>query len=662
MPRNGGRSDDGKELERYLRDLAALTALPAIWSTADRPEIAESLADVLVKVLEPDFVYVRFESFGIGDALEVARAGSGQDLAGLCGALRASLPTGTSGAAVVSLPLPLAGGLVQAAVTPIGYGCEFGALVAAWGQPGCPSEEHRLLLSVTANQAAFVVERLRAEGAQALFAAIVESSEDAIISKTLDGVITSWNVGAERLFGYAAEEAVGRSITLIIPPERGEEERLVLERLRRGERIEHYETIRRSKQGRLMDISLTISPIRDRSGRIIGASKVARDITRRKEVERALEEADRRKNEFLAILSHELRNPLAPIRNAAQILRVTAPPLPELQWARDVIDRQVQQMTRLVDDLFDVSRITRGKMVLRKRRVDLAAVVTTTVEASRPTIEKRGHDLTVVLPPESIHLEADPTRLAQILSNLLNNAAKYTDRGGRIALTAERNGDGVCIRVKDTGIGMPAEMLPRVFDMFTQVEPSLDRSQGGLGIGLTLVQRLVQLHGGAVEAHSDGLGMGSEFVVRLPIARARDGEKAAAPAGARDGEKPVALRAGYRILVVDDNQDAADSLAVLLRMSGNEVHTARDGLEAVGAAAAFEPDVVLLDIGLPKLNGYEAARRIREERGDGIVLIALTGWGQEEHRRRSKEAGFDHHLTKPVEFEALQQLLSKTNP
>ena len=369
----------------------------------------------------------------------------------------------------------------------------------------------------------------------------------------------------------------------------------------------------------------------------------------------ALKESDRRKDEFLAMLAHELRNPLAPIRNAVQIYRAKGLSVPELQWATDVIDRQVHQMTRLVDDLLDVSRITTGKIELRKERVELAAVVNSAVEASRPLIEKWGHELTVTIPPQPIQLEADPTRLAQVLSNLLNNAAKYTDQGGRIWLTAERQSGHVLIRVKDTGIGIPAEMLPRIFDMFTQVDRTLERSEGGLGIGLTLVQRLVEMHGGTVEAHSDGPGKGSEFVVRLPVAEVKDQGRQGA---ACDGEKGAAP-ARRRILVVDDNRDAADSLGMLLRMMGNEVHTAHDGLEAVGAAAAFHPDVVLLDIGLPKLNGYEAARRIREQDGGtDMVLVAVTGWGQEEDRRRSKEAGFDHHMTKPVEFAALQKLLA----
>jgi two-component system, chemotaxis family, CheB/CheR fusion protein len=490
--------------------------------------------------------------------------------------------------------------------------------------------------------------------AQALLAAIVESSDDAIISKTLAGVITSWNAGAESLFGYTAAEAVGRSITLIIPTDRQDEETMILDRIRRGQRIDHYETIRQTKTGRLVDISLTISPIRDATGRIIGASKIARDVTARKRTEAELKEAARRKDEFLAMLAHELRNPLAPIRNAVEILRESTP-VPQHQWATEVLERQVHQLTRLVDDLLDVSRITRGKIDLRKQRVELAAVVESAVEASQPLIDKWGHQLAVTLPPEPVYLKADPTRLAQVFLNLLNNAAKFTSPGGQIWLTAEREGESVVVQVKDTGIGIRREMLSQVFELFTQAESSLARSQGGLGIGLTLVQRLVEMHGGTVEARSAGPGQGSEFIVRLPVAEpAEDGERQGDPGAGERAPEP----AGMRILVVDDYRDAADSLAVLLRMMGHAVHTAYDGLEALEMAAAWPPEVVLLDIGLPKLNGYEVAERLRAEHGGDLALIALTGWGQPEDRRRAHEAGFDHHLTKPVELDALRQLLA----
>jgi CheY-like chemotaxis protein/two-component sensor histidine kinase len=368
-----------------------------------------------------------------------------------------------------------------------------------------------------------------------------------------------------------------------------------------------------------------------------------------------LKDADRRKDEFLAMLAHELRNPLAPIRNAAQLFRSQGGRVPELQWATEVIDRQVHHMSRLVDDLLDVSRITRGKIELRRELLDLKDVVETAVEASRPLLEKGGHRLTVTLPPSPILLEADPPRITQVLVNLLNNAAKYTDHGGRIDLTAESTGDHVTIRVKDNGIGIPADALPDIFEMFTQVDRSRERAEGGLGLGLTLVKRLVQMHGGSVEAKSDGLGKGSEFVVRFPIVQ--DTERRTPVWHDEKAEAPPTRR----ILIVDDNQDAAYTLSMLLRTFGNEVSTAHDGLEAVGAAASFKPEVVLLDIGLPGLNGYDVARRIRQQDGgEDILLVALTGWGQEDDRRRSLEAGFDYHMTKPIEFDALKKLLAET--
>jgi PAS domain S-box-containing protein len=367
-----------------------------------------------------------------------------------------------------------------------------------------------------------------------------------------------------------------------------------------------------------------------------------------------LKTADRRKDEFLAMLAHELRNPLAPVRNAVQIMRVNSPGNAETQWAHDVIERQVQQMSRLVDDLLDVSRIARGKIELRRERVAIATAVSNAIEASRPVIERGRHEFSLSVPPDPLYVEADAARLSQIFSNLLTNAAKYTDPGGRIRVQIEREGDTAVVRVCDNGIGIPPAMLANIFDMFVQVERAGDHSQGGLGIGLTLVKRLAEAHGGSVEARSEGLGRGSEFIVRLPLAPERS-----EPVGAASGSYPIGDLHLKRILVVDDNKDAADSLAVLLRAAGSDVRVAYDGLEAVGAAIAFQPHIVLLDIGLPKLYGYDAARRIREARGKDVLLVAITGWGQEEDRRRAYEAGFDHHLTKPVSFEALLRIIAK---
>lgn len=800
-----------------------------------------------------------------------------------------------------------------------------------------------------------VTERRRAEELQLHLAAVVAASDDAIVSKNLDGIIRTWNAGAERIFGYTAAEAVGQSIGLIIPPDRQEEERSILERLRRGERIDHFETVRVSKQGRHIDISLTVSPVRDSTGRIVGASKIARDITDRKRADDALrqsvqqfrqlanalpqivwtarpdgfidyynerwyeftgfkrddygdqswkpilhpddvqrcadtyygcihsgqlyrieyrfkdrrtggyrwflgqaypvrdedgevvrwfgtctdidetkraeetarfladasaalaeltdyqstlqtvaalaipffadwcavdileadgsirrlavthsdpakvelahemlrrfppqpsdphgvmkvlrtgesewmpmisdsmlvarakgddnlrimrqlgmksyvcvplrsrdrvmgaltfvtaesgrvyaasdlaaaeeltrraaiaienanllselKEEDRRKDEFLAVLAHELRNPLAPICNAVEIMRTQGPSLPEVQWARDVIERQAEHMTRLIDDLLDVSRVTRGKIELRTERIELGAAMNQAVDAARSLAQCKQHELTLALPPQPIYVNADRTRLAQIVGNLLNNACKFMDHGGRIWLAVSREGEQAVIRVKDKGIGIAAEHLPRIFNMFAQLDSPLQRSQSGLGIGLALARQLVELHGGTIEAFSDGPGKGSEFLVRLRVADAS--AAIARPATGADDEAAHSKK--LRILVVDDNRDAADGLGKLLRKIGNEVHTAYDGLQAVAAASTFLPNVVILDIGLPKLNGYEVGRRIRDELGKDVILIAVTGWGQENDRRRSKESGFDHHMTKPVEFAVLKKLLA----
>ncbi len=377
------------------------------------------------------------------------------------------------------------------------------------------------------------------------------------------------------------------------------------------------------------------------------------NVTERRRAEDALREADRRKDEFLATLAHELRNPLAPIRNALQILRLS-PDREAHEQARTLMERQLGQMVRLVDDLLDVSRISQGKLELRKKRVPVDEVLRSAVETSRPVIDRMGHELTVRLPDQTITVDADMTRLAQVFSNLLNNSAKYMDRGGRIWLTVERQGSDVLVSVKDAGIGIAADQLPHLFRMFSQVGSALERSQGGLGIGLTLVKQLVEMHGGRIEARSDGPGKGSEFVVRLPVVV----EASGAPIS-DERDEPTTPTSSLRILIVDDNPDGADSLAMLLRIMGNDIRTAYDGQEGLEVAGAFRPDVALFDIGLPKLDGYQACRRIREQPwGKNVVLIAMTGWGQEEDRRRSHEAGFDRHMVKPVDPQELMELLA----
>jgi PAS domain S-box-containing protein len=375
-----------------------------------------------------------------------------------------------------------------------------------------------------------------------------------------------------------------------------------------------------------------------------------------RESEAALREADRRKDEFLATLAHELRNPLSLVRNVISLLQSPEASEAEAKWGRNIIDKQVDYLTRLTDDLFDISRITRDQLELRKQEIELHDVIHAAVEASRPLIEQRGHDFTMTVPSEPVYLFADSIRLTQALMNLLNNAAKYTQTGGKISLTAEREDGAVVLRVKDTGIGIAATDLKRVFDLFFQVDRSFARAEGGLGLGLTLVRRLVALHGGTVDVRSDGRDRGSEFIVRLPTIAKQDAPAYAQAAG--DAGPGAAAR--RRILVADDFPESAQLLARLLRRDGNDVRVALDGLEAVEAAREFQPHIILLDIAMPKLDGYEAATQIRKQGwGKNAILIALTGWGQQQARFRTKEAGFDVHLTKPVNYQAISRLLNE---
>jgi PAS domain S-box-containing protein len=413
----------------------------------------------------------------------------------------------------------------------------------------------------------------------------------------------------------------------------------------------------RGADGRFRPFLTRVLPLRSEDGRILQWFGTNTDITTIREMEEALREADRRKDEFLAMLAHELRNPLAPIRNAVQILRLLGSADPNLQRAQDMIDRQVQHLTRLVDDLLDVSRITRGKITLRREPVELAMVVAQAVEASRPLVDARRHTLTVELPRQPLCVAGDATRLAQVLSNLLNNAAKFTPDGGHVGLTIEAGPGEAVVRVRDDGVGIPAELLPKVFDLFTQGDRSLARSEGGLGIGLTLVKSLVEMHGGRVEARSEGHGKGSEFLVRLPTL---DVNLVLVTENGKAGLSPPPCPS-RRILVVDDNVDAAESLAAVLSVYRHEVRTAHDGLTSLQVAEEFRPEAVLLDIGLPKMDGYEVARRLRELPGlENVLLAAVTGYGQDVDRRRAEEAGFDAHLVKPAEPVALLRLLARS--
>lgn len=609
------------------------------------------------------------------------------------------------------------------------------------------------------------------------YRAIISSSDDAIISKDLQGIITSWNKGAERIFGYTEEEMIGQPLLKLIPPELHHEEVDILERIGRGERVDHFETVRMNARGERLHISVTISPLRDEHGRVSGASKVARDITAqkhaidrireseekfttmfrnapvgivltdaatgaivdanpafmamlgldleelrsidllasgvhrhpeqrervmtllteqghlrdeevtlydrqgrrkevllnatpvqvgpkphmlvhveditaRKEAELALRQADRRKDEFLATLAHELRNPLAPLSNALQLLDLAGDDPATGEQARRMMARQLEHMVHLVDDLMDLSRITRGVIDLRLTTLDLGNILAQAVEATRPQLDRQGHALDVSPPGQACWVKGDGTRLVQVFSNLLSNAAKYTDPGGRIRLSATCKGDQATITVRDNGIGIAATQLDRVFDMFAQLEPNSARSRSGLGIGLSIVQQLVTLHGGTIRADSPGLGHGSTFEVVLPLI-------AAPTPGSGDDRNEGSEGRGLRILVTDDNTDAALMLALVLRKLGHAVRTVHNGHDALAALEGFRPDVVFLDIGMPEMDGYETCRRIRRsDTGRSAHIVALTGWGQEEDKRLAREAGFDKHLVKPVARRTLLDALA----
>jgi PAS domain S-box-containing protein len=674
-------------------------------------------------------------------------------------------------------------------------------------------------------------ERVRMQEGLAQFAAIVSASDDAIIGRDAAGRVASWNDAATRMFGLAARDMIGRSMDDLVPDARIDEEAQLLGRLRSGERITQFETERLDSRGRLVPLSITLSPVRNAKGHIIGTALIARDISERvraddalrvrlrqldalshagqalilgkndptpmqqelfervadavgSEVqlnyaltgdgttlelqsaqglppeqlegmrtvrleeelcgivaeqrrhlvlnylqtsemrqarhlqaagvlcyagfpliargqvygvaafastsrehfregdlqvmqtvcdqasamfertqlldelharEQSLKRADRAKDEFIATLAHELRNPLAPIRNAVGIMRHDGQPITQqLAWCRDIIDRQVTQMTHLLEDLLDVSRVTNNKIELRRDRIDLLRAVEQALEATRPLIEAQSQRLQLELPSEPVLLYGDLTRLTQVFGNLLNNAAKYTDSGGLITLTMTPGDDSVRIHVRDSGIGIEAQQLARVFDMFSQLAPALERARGGLGIGLALTRGLVELHGGTIEAFSPGVGLGSEFVVQLPItppARPRE-------TGLSKPAEPTASESRRRLLVVDDNVDAAQTLAAILELHGHDVRVAYTGAEGLRIAEQWQPDVGVLDIGIPDLNGYELCRGIRERSLDRQpLLIACTGWGQQEDVAHAREAGFDHHLVKPVDPDAVLRLL-----
>jgi len=469
-----------------------------------------------------------------------------------------------------------------------------------------------------------------------------------------------WSADPEELFGFPPGAfGPSRQISHVVHPEDvGNLEAAFDQATRTGEYDAEYRAVRPDKSiVWIADRGRLVMDADNQRSRIVG---VTVDLTRRKSLEEALLESDQRKNEFLATLAHELRNPLAPVRYAVKVLDVKGPESPHLRWAVELIDRQIKHMARLIDDLLDVNRISRNMLELRRETVDLASVIAIAVETSRPLVEQRHHELIVSIPSEPIYLTADSVRLAQVFSNLLNNAALYTremDSGDKIWLTAVREGDTAVISVRDNGAGIAPDMLPKIFEMFTQVHQSIS-SKGGLGIGLSLARRLVSLHGGTIDVRSEGVGLGATFTVRLPIPVLTLPESPSDAEAAASSQRKSSKR---RILFADDNRDVVESFQMMLRTLGHEVETALDGMEALAKADDFRPDVIVLDVGMPRLDGYETAKRIRQRAwARDVLLIAVTGWGNEKDKLRSAEAGFDVHLVKPVDatgiIEALDQI------
>ena len=515
------------------------------------------------------------------------------------------------------------------------------------------------LVEIVAERVWIAAERLRGEAAQreseARYRGIVNQTLAGIAEVDLGGRFVTVNDRYCQITGYSRAELLERRMQDITHSDDVPGNLELFQRLLTNGTPFEIEKRYVRADGSTVWVHNTVSVIRDSKGASHSIIAVSIDITERRKAEDALVEAARRKDQFLAMLAHELRNPLAPIRNAAQVLKMVGADDTHHQWAREVIERQVQHLTRLVDDLLDVSRITSGKVVLQREALDVAMIITRALETMRPLIDARQHRLDVVLPPAPLRVEGDLTRLVQVVSNLLNNAAKYTEQGGRLAITVTQQDDHVAISVRDNGLGVSPELLPHIFDLFTQADRSLDRSQGGLGIGLTLVKQLVELHGGRVEARSDGAGRGSEFIVRLPIRLNTDATRSAGSAHPSHAESSTHMR----VLVVEDNLDSAEMLSFMLKLAGHDVRTAHDGVDALHIARQFQPQVVLCDIGLPGVSGYEVARRLRAQSNFSHTrLIAISGYGQDEDRRRSQDAGFDYHLTKPVEPSALTALLS----
>lgn len=505
---------------------------------------------------------------------------------------------------------------------------------------------------------------------QDLAATLLELSQDAIIIRDAEDRIKFWNRGAQEMYGWTADEALSRRINLLLGTDQAAYAAL-------NARLEHTdafdgELLQRRKDGTPIRVHCREVLVRGANGLRTAVLAIKRDITAQHAAIEALKEADRRKDEFLATLAHELRNPLAPIRNAVEIMRLAGNDRDAIERSREVLDRQARQLARIVEDLIDLARIVEKKVELRRERVDVRTVVEAALETSRPQMEESQLRLIVRLPDEPLYLDADPVRISQVLVNLLNNAGKHTAPGGEVWLTAERSplpagidaaagsggslnsrGEEVILRVRDTGSGISSSLLPHVFEMFTQGPRTTQQGRGGLGVGLALVRNLVEMHGGTVKAYSAGPGEGAEFVVRLPLGTAPSNTPVKTMAAYEQGSVP-----SKRIIVVDDNDDQVHSLAMLLTLMGHTVSQATSGAEAIARAIEFRPDVMLVDIGMPGMEGYEVARRIREQPNmQNVLLVAQTGWGGDVERQRSREAGFDDHLVKPLTPAALGEVL-----
>jgi PAS domain S-box-containing protein len=643
---------DFNTLSRIVEALTGLSTLSSVWDASDSRSIAEDLGLAVLRSLPVRFAYVCLHD-QTGKGVELVRSHTGvepDEKAKEIGELLQPLFHAEN--QVGTLDNPFGEGTLNVAIAPVGVMGDCGFLVAA-SDARFPSQADRVFLAAAANQAAVVLQHHEAEQAlhasEQRFARFMQNLPGLAWIKDSEGRYVYANSGAEKAFRLSSDQLYGKTDEEVFPPEtaaRFRENDLVA--IARPSGVQVIEALMHD-DGVVHHSVVSKFPIPGKDGTLIGG--IAFDITDRVQAEKTALEASRQKDAFFAVLGHELRNPLSPMLTALQLMRLRGIDGREV----DILERQVTHMRRLVDDLLDVSRITLGKIELRRERVALDTIVRGAVEMSASMIDACRHRLEVALPPEPLTVHADPVRLTQALSNLLNNAAKYTGEGGQIWLSVTPRGEQVELSVRDNGAGIPVAMLERVFDMFVQLEGFDGSLRPGLGIGLTMVRLLVNLHNGQVEARSEGAGKGSEFIVRLPL----DGRPEQAPQASRPAiSAPAGCR--RRMLLVDDNRDFADSLAALLTLSGAETEVAYDGASALAAIALRPPQVVLLDLGMSGMDGYAVANCIRRDpRYKDIRLVAITGWGQEQDRRRTMEAGFDYHLTKPVDPGVLQRLLDE---